>query len=52
MDFNCWYCGKSDDELTFSWEFDTPVHVTCVEKEIEKDPDNTEAQIMHRELAT
>ena len=45
----CWYCCTKDDDLVFCCEFDTYVHLECLEEAL-KDPDNREAQIMKREL--
>lgn len=42
----CWFCRELDDALTFDTEFDTAVHVTCIRKALEENPDNYEAQAM------
>lgn len=45
----CWYCYNVDDSLSFSCEFDTFVHIECL-KEMAKNPEDREAQIMAAEL--
>ena len=50
--YGCWYCkGNTGADLEFSFEFDTPVHVSCAKKALEKDENNVEAEIIVRELA-
>lgn len=39
----CWFCQKEDDSLTFDIEFDTPVHVDCINKALQENPDHPEA---------
>jgi hypothetical protein len=47
----CWYCHcPPGDDLVFSWEFDTYVHLSCLRERIEHDPSDREAHIMGREL--
>jgi hypothetical protein len=46
----CWYCGKVDEHLTFSTEFDTFVHVDCTKKAIAADPRDIEAMTIGEEL--
>ena len=48
----CWYCHQVDDELTFSAEFDTFVHVGCIKETHFADPEDREAAIMWRELGS
>jgi len=45
----CWYCGE-DQTDTFSGEFDTNLHLECLEKHLKEYPDDPEAKIMYREL--
>jgi len=45
----CWYCGGTDD-LTFSWEWDTYVHIDCVRRALQENPDDGEAKIFADEL--
>lgn len=47
----CWYCySPPGDDLEFSWEFDTWVHLSCIKDSIATDPSDQEAQILAREL--
>ena len=46
----CWYCGRTSPPLSFSCEFDTPVHLACLQKARKADPADPEARIMAREL--
>jgi hypothetical protein len=40
----CWFCGdKGDEPLVFDMEFDTPVHLSCIRKALEEDPNHGEA---------
>ncbi|GGK22789.1 hypothetical protein GCM10010965_14600 [Caldalkalibacillus thermarum] len=49
--FGCWYCGRKDIEnLRFSLEFDTPVHLSCIEKALKQDPNDEEAIVFWREF--
>ena len=44
----CWFC-KQDDEseiLDFDNEFDTFVHISCIKKALQENPDDPEANIM------
>lgn len=44
---DCWFCDKSGDEpLSFDMEFDTPVHLSCVRKTLEREPEHPEARCM------
>jgi hypothetical protein len=45
----CWYCNKDDGEMKFCWEFDTFVHVACVQQAA-KNKDDREAQIIADEI--
>ncbi|MFC8958277.1 hypothetical protein ACFTXL_01140 [Bacillus subtilis] len=48
----CWYCGgKEGDDLAFSIEFDTPVHLSCLHGAVERNKHDEEAQIMAGELS-
>lgn len=42
----CWFCGKSEGEMVFDTEFDTTLHLSCLKKELQLDPENPEANIM------
>lgn len=42
----CWFCHKDDGELVFEDQFDTFVHVSCIIKALEVDPNDPEAQLM------
>jgi hypothetical protein len=47
----CWYCGSEDYYLMdFSFEWDTLVHICCIEKACKDDPTDQEAQIFYKEL--
>lgn len=47
----CWYCGDDQGEMYFSSEFDTYLHLKCLQKEINfHDPDDMETKIMAREF--
>lgn len=47
----CWYChGAPGDDLVFSWEFDTFVHLTCIRARVAEDPSDDEAAIFAREF--
>jgi predicted component of viral defense system (DUF524 family) len=35
-----------EDDLVFDTEFDTPVHISCLKKILEEDPDHPEAKFM------
>lgn len=49
--FGCWYCGgKEGEDLVFSFEFDTPVHLSCAETAYNEDNDDLEAKIIIREF--
>lgn len=41
----CWFCqqGKCDE---FDMEFDTFLHIECLKKAVEKDPNDPEASLM------
>ena len=51
----CWFCGLVDEELVFDYEFDTYVHIACIQqvlKEGDEDDERTmEAQLMSYLLA-
>ena len=46
---SCWYCKKFDGEMKFCWEFDTFVHVACVQQAA-KNKEDREAQIIADEI--
>jgi hypothetical protein len=49
----CWFCldtENMDKEKVFCNEFDCYLHIECLKKELEKNPDNREAQIMKVEF--
>ncbi len=46
----CWYCHRKTDGTVFSTEFDTYVHLDCLRAAFKADPNDSEAQIMGREL--
>lgn len=45
----CWWCGKiaPRNNLYFSQEFDTNAHEICAENALAKDPEDTEAILIH-----
>jgi len=47
----CWYCHcPPGDDLVFSWEFDTYVHLSCIRDRLASDPSDREAHILGREF--
>lgn len=42
----CWFCKGEDGDLLFDGEFDTFVHVKCIEQALEDDPHHPEARHM------
>ena len=47
----CWYCfGPVGDDLVFSWEFDTCVHLHCIRDRVTNSPDDLEAAILAQEF--
>lgn len=47
----CWYCHcPPGDDLVFSWEFDTFVHLACIRDRISTEPHDREAAILSREF--
>ena len=47
----CWYCySPPGDDLVFSWEFDTAVHLSCIRDRVTSDPTDREAHILAREF--
>lgn len=47
----CWYCHcPPGDDLVFSWEFDTFVHLGCIRDRLSSDPTDREAAILGREF--
>lgn len=47
-EYPCWFCQKRDplEDLVFDGEFDTPVHISCLRKILEEDPNDPEANFM------
>lgn len=46
----CWYCGIKERDLVFCWEFDTYVHVRCVQVRLSLHPDDEEAKLIAAEV--
>lgn len=46
----CWYCHHKDSDLVFSREWDSCVHIYCIQNAITRDPNDEEADIFAREL--
>lgn len=43
----CWFCYRTDgDDMEFDTEFDTFVHVSCIQRALAEDPDHPEATCM------
>ena len=42
----CWFCWHDTGILVFDWEFDTFVHIECIKKKLEEDPNDFEASLM------
>ncbi len=43
----CWFCYRDDgDDLTFDTEWDTFVHVSCIQRTLAADPEHPEAECM------
>ena len=43
----CWFChDDKGDDLVFDWEFDTYVHLNCLKKVLEENPEDQEAKFM------
>lgn len=51
-DGGCWFCHTADEEMAFSCEFDTYLHLKCLKKALEDDPVHPEAIIIKREFAS
>lgn len=50
-DHGCWFCDRTDgDDWAFSFEWDTPVHLSCVKKVLKQDPYHQEAVLMAKEF--
>jgi len=48
MEGGCWYCGRKHGvDLAFSCEWDTMVHISCIEKQSK---DDMEASFFAREF--
>jgi hypothetical protein len=50
IDGGCWFCNTVTEEMTFDTEFDTNVHIDCIEDAIREG--NPEAEIMSYLLET
>lgn len=46
----CWYCKQDTEPMSFTCEFDANIHIACLLKALEKDPEDWEAQIIAREF--
>jgi hypothetical protein len=42
----CWFCHRKTDDMVFDTEFDTYLHLDCLRKALEEDPDHPEAKVM------
>ena len=53
LGFDCWYCDKgiSAGSLAFSREWDTPVHIKCIENRLKEYPKDPECHIFCREFS-
>lgn len=45
-DGGCWFCHTDNQPLVFDCEFDTFVHLTCLQRALAMNPNDPEAQIM------
>ena len=43
-DGGCWYCETEDDDLVYDCEFDTMVHIKCIEEALQRNPNDAEAK--------
>lgn len=41
---------QDTEPMSFTWEFDANIHIACLLKALEKDPEDWEAQIIAREF--
>lgn len=46
----CWYCFTTEDGLVFSREFDTYLHLLCLERYLKANPTDEEALIFQSEF--
>lgn len=46
----CWYCFTKEDGLVFSREFDTYLHLPCLERYLKANPNDEEALIIQSEF--
>lgn len=48
----CWYCHTNDPPLDFCFEFDTFVHIQCIERELNRpnSQHNPELEIIAKEF--
>lgn len=46
----CWYCNSDAEPLAFSCEFDTNLHLSCLEQAFEENPNDPEVQVFVAEL--
>jgi len=44
QDGGCWYCETEDDDLVYDCEFDTMVHIKCIEEALQRNPNDAEAK--------
>lgn len=49
-DGGCWYCWTAEDGLVFSIEFDTYLHLICLERFFKANPTDEEALIFQSEF--
>jgi hypothetical protein len=50
-DGGCWYCWTKEGLLTFSFEFDTYLHLQCVKNWLWAFPDDEEGKIFAQEFS-
>lgn len=46
----CWFCGRRGEEVYFSMEFDSFLHIECLLKTKREDLDGRETDIIFREF--
>lgn len=49
-DGGCWFCYTDEGQMAFSTEFDTWLHLECLNEALEDDPKHPEALIIKREF--
>jgi len=42
----CWFCYRETNNLVFDTEFDTYVHIECIEKALKENLNHPEAKFM------